>query len=171
MSWQVRIQTEDFDQSREVAALRAGDLEIGGLVTFVGTVRDTAPAGSASSLQALELEHYPGMTERAIEQMMAQARQRFELRAATVIHRVGRLLPGEQIVLVAVAARHRHAAFQGCEFLMDWLKTDAPFWKKEHTAEHAASGGRWVSARQSDDEALARWGVRSGNAGAGPQQA
>ncbi len=160
MSWQVRIQTEDFDVSREVAALRAGDLEVGGLVTFVGTVRDTAPVGDANGLQAMELEHYPGMTERAIEQMMDEARRRFELRAAIVIHRVGRLLPGEQIVLVAVASRHRHAAFQGCELLMDWLKTDAPFWKKEHTAQ----GGQWVSARQSDDEALARWGVRSGNA-------
>jgi molybdopterin synthase catalytic subunit len=160
MSWQVRIQTEDFDLSRETAALRAGDFGVGGIVAFVGTVRDAAPAGGPCGLQAMELEHYPGMTERAIERMMAEARQRFELRAATVIHRVGRLLPGEQIVLVAVASKHRHAAFQGAEFLMDWLKTDAPFWKKEHTAQ----GGQWVSARQSDDEAVARWGVRSGNA-------
>lgn len=159
MNWQVRIQVGDFDVSRELAQLRADDLGVGGLVSFVGTVRQAAPAEGAAPLQAMELEHYPGMTERAIEQMMVEARRRFELRAATVIHRVGRLLPGEQIVLVAVACRHRHAAFQGCEFLMDWLKTDAPFWKKEHTA----TGGQWVSARQSDDEALARWGLRSGN--------
>lgn len=162
MNWHVRIQTEDFDVSHEVATLRAGDLEIGGLVTFIGTVRDTEAPGAPARLRAMELEHYPGMTERAIERMVAAARERFGLRAATVIHRVGPLLPGDQIVLVVVAARHRGAAFEGCEFIMDWLKTDAPFWKKEHRGAQA----QWVAARDSDDAALARWGLRSGNTGA-----
>lgn len=154
-TWQVRIQEADFDLSDEITAMRGGDAGIGAVASFVGTVR----AAPADELQALELEHYPGMTERAIEAMVAEARRRFELRAARVIHRVGRLEPGAQIVLVATASPHRRAAFQACEFLMDWLKTEAPFWKKEHTV----AGSRWVDARVSDDDALARWGIASGN--------
>ena len=163
----VRIQQDDFDAGRELAELRAGDAGIGAVVTFVGTVRDrrspTQPDGDEdAAVQALELEHYPGMTEAAIERMIDAAVQRFGLRAARVVHRVGRLELHAQIVLVVAAAAHRGAAFQGCEFLIDWLKTQAPFWKKEHTARGAA----WVDARVADDAALARWGIDvAGNAG------
>ncbi len=156
---QVRIQFEDFDLSAEVAALRAGDAAVGAVAAFVGTVRDRHGA-EAGEVSALELEHYPGMTERAIEHMIDEGMRRFELRAARVVHRVGRLLPGDQIVLVVVTAAHRGAAFQGCEFLMDYLKTQAPFWKKETTPQ----GERWVDARVADDRAAARWGLRSDNA-------
>ncbi|MCA0241246.1 MAG: molybdenum cofactor biosynthesis protein MoaE [Proteobacteria bacterium] len=155
----VSIQTADFDLAAETAALRAGDLGIGAVAAFVGTVRDRHP-GQAGGISRLELEHYPGMTEKAIEAMIDEALRRFELRAARVVHRVGPLQPGEQIVLVLAAAAHRGAAFQACEFLMDYLKTQAPFWKKESTPE----GERWVDARVADDEALARWGLRAGNA-------
>lgn len=155
----VRIQTGDFDLGAEVAALRAGDGGVGAVASFVGTVRDRH-GGAGGEVRALELEHYPGMTEQAIEQMIDDAMRRFDLRAARVVHRVGRLLPGDQIVLVAVTSAHRGAAFQGCEFLMDYLKTQAPFWKKETTPQ----GERWVDARVADDEALARWGLRSDNA-------
>lgn len=155
----VRIQSEDFDLSAEVAALRAGDGGVGAVAAFVGTVRDRN-AGAAGEVQAMELEHYPGMTERAIEAMIDEAMRRFELRAARVVHRVGPLLPRDQIVLVAVSSAHRGAAFQGCEFLMDYLKTQAPFWKKETTPE----GARWVDARVADNAAAARWGLRSDNA-------
>ncbi len=155
----VRIQFEDFDLSAEVAALRAGDAAVGAVAAFVGTVRDRHGA-EAGEVSALELEHYPGMTERAIERMIDEGMRRFELRAARVVHRVGRLLPGDQIVLVVVTAAHRGAAFQGCEFLMDYLKTQAPFWKKETTPQ----GERWVDARVADDRAAARWGLRSDNA-------
>jgi molybdopterin synthase catalytic subunit len=158
MAPRVSVQTADFDLSAEVAALRAGDGGVGAVVTFVGTVRDR---GDGQSIQAMELEHYPGMTEAAIEAMVDEARRRFDLRAVRVVHRVGRLEAMDQIVLVAVSSAHRGQAFQGCEFLMDYLKTQAPFWKKEHTAD----GARWVDARVADDEALARWGIRSGNAG------
>ena len=158
MAPRVSVQTADFDLSAEVAALRAGDGGVGAVVTFVGTVRDR---GDGQSIQAMELEHYPGMTERAIESMIDEAHRRFDIRAARVVHRVGRMEAMDQIVLVAVSSAHRGQAFQGCEFLMDYLKTQAPFWKKEHTAD----GARWVDARVADDEALARWGIRSGNAG------
>jgi molybdopterin synthase catalytic subunit len=153
----VRIQTEDFDVAREVDELRRDDRGVGAVAVFVGTVREL---DGGRQVQQLELEHYPGMTERAIESMVDEAMQRFSLRAARVIHRVGALAPPEQIVMVAVTAAHRHAAFQGCEFLMDYLKTQAPFWKKETTP----GGERWVDARVDDDEALARWGLDSGNA-------
>lgn len=155
MTARVRIQTEDFDLSRETASLRAEDRAIGAVASFVGTMRDRHDAQGPGSVSAMELEHYPGMTEQAIEAMIDEAVRRFELRAVRVIHRVGTILPGEQIVLVAVGAMHRRAAFQGCEFLMDYLKTQAPFWKKETTAD----GARWVDARVADDDALARWGL------------
>ena len=155
----VTIQTDDFDLGCEVSALRAGDAGIGAVVAFVGTVRDRSEGQGVSHL---ELEHYPGMTEAAIEAMIDAAHQRFELRAARIVHRVGPLAPADQIVLVAVAAAHRGQAFQACEFLMDYLKTQAPFWKKEQ----GPAGAHWVDARTDDDAALARWGIRSGNAAA-----
>ncbi|MBI5269349.1 MAG: molybdenum cofactor biosynthesis protein MoaE [Burkholderiales bacterium] len=157
----VSIQTADFDTGAELAALRAGDLAVGAVACFVGTVRDRMAGQAAGSIQSMELEHYPGMTERAIEAMIDAARARFDIRAARVIHRVGPLALGDQIVLVAVTSLHRGQAFQACEFLMDYLKTQAPFWKKETTPE----GARWVDARVSDDEALARWGDFAPNAG------
>lgn len=157
----VSIQTEDFDLSAETLALRAADGGIGAVVAFVGTVRDLTH-GQPQAVSLMELEHYPGMTEAAIETMIDEAFRRFDLRAARVIHRVGPLAAREQIVLVLVASGHRGQAFQACEFLMDYLKTQAPFWKKEHTAE----GARWVDARVADDAALARWGIAVDNAGA-----
>lgn len=161
----VSVQTADFDLAAEVRALHAGDAGVGAVVSFVGTVRDGAGAGASASprVAMLELEHYPGMTEQAIERMIDAAFSRFDIRAARVIHRVGPLPVHARIVLVAVASAHRGQAFQACEFLMDYLKTQAPFWKKEHTSE----GARWVDARVSDDEALARWGLRSDNGAAG----
>jgi len=155
----VAIQTEDFDLSAEVAALHAGNGGVGAIVSFVGTVRDHA---QDQTISLMELEHYPGMTERAIEAMVEEARQRFDILGARVIHRVGVLKPLEQIVLVAVTSKHRGQAFQACEFLMDYLKTQAPFWKKETTPE----GAHWVDARSVDDAALARWGIQAGNAAA-----
>lgn len=154
----VLIQSGDFDLSAEVARLREGDGGVGAVVTFTGTVRDRN-SGSAAEVQAMELEHYPGMTERAIETMIDQAQLRFDIRAARVIHRVGPLLPRDQIVMVAVTSAHRGQAFEACEFLMDYLKTQAPFWKKETTPE----GARWVDARVADDAALARWGIQASN--------
>jgi len=154
----VAIQTQDFDLTAEVAALRAGDGGVGAVATFTGTVRDRT--GSGPGISAMELEHYPGMTESAIESMIDTAHQRFDIRAARVVHRVGVLQPLDQIVLVAVTSAHRGQAFQACEFLMDYLKTQAPFWKKETSAE----GARWVDARVADDAALARWGVVAKNA-------
>lgn len=153
----VSIQTADFDLAAEVAALRAGDGGVGAVVSFVGTVRDRS--GGAGVAQ-MELEHYPGMTEAAIEAMIDEAHRRFDLRGARVVHRVGLLQPQDQIVLVAVTSAHRGQAFQGCEFLMDYLKTQAPFWKKEFTP----GGAHWVDARDSDDAALARWGIAARNA-------
>ncbi len=153
----VTVQTEDFDLSAEVAALRAGDAGVGAVAAFVGTVRDR---NDGQGVSAMELEHYPGMTERAIEVIIDAALARFDIRAARVIHRVGLLQPLDQIVMVAVTSSHRGEAFKACEFLMDYLKTQAPFWKKESTPE----GARWVDARVADDEALRRWGVDSGNA-------
>jgi len=155
----VRIQTADYDLGAEVAALRAGDGGVGAVASFVGTVRDRN-GGAAGEVRAMELEHYPGMTEKAIEAMIDEAGRRFDIRAARVVHRVGPLQPGDQIVLVVVTSAHRGQAFQACEFLMDYLKTQAPFWKKETTPE----GARWVDARVADDAALARWGVTAGNA-------
>ncbi len=154
----VRIQAEDFDLSAEVAALRAQDPRVGAICTFLGTVRDRT-AGTSGSISSMELEHYPGMTEKAIEAMIDQAMQRFDIYGARVIHRVGLLQPLDQIVLVAVTSAHRGLSFQACEFLIDYLKTQAPFWKKEQTAE----GARWVDARVSDDAALARWGIAASN--------
>ncbi len=156
----VRIQAEDFDLSAEVAALRAQDPRVGAICTFLGTVRDRT-AGTPGSISSMELEHYPGMTEKAIEAMIDQAMQRFDIYGARVIHRVGLLQPLDQIVLVAVTSAHRGLSFQACEFLIDYLKTQAPFWKKEQTAE----GARWVDARVSDDAALARWGIETSNTG------
>ena len=154
----VSIQTADFDLGAEVAALRASDAGVGAVASFIGTVRDR---NDGLGVSAMELEHYPGMTEKAIEAMIDEAFKRFDIRAARVIHRVGLLQPLDQVVLVAVTSAHRGAAFQACEFLMDYLKTQAPFWKKETTPE----GARWVDARVSDDAALARWGIVAGNAG------
>ena len=153
----VSIQTADFDLSAEVAALRAGDAGVGAVASFIGTVRDRNDDIGVSSM---ELEHYPGMTERAIESMIDSALQRFDIRAARVIHRIGRLRPLDQVVLVAVTSSHRGEAFKACEFLMDYLKTQAPFWKKEQTPD----GARWVDARVADDAALARWGIAGRNA-------
>jgi molybdopterin synthase catalytic subunit len=154
----VSIRQEDFDLTAEVAALRRADPGVGAVASFIGTVRDRSDGLGVS---AMELEHYPGMTERAIEAMIDEALLRFDIRAARVVHRVGVLLPMDQIVLVVVSSAHRGAAFQACEFLMDYLKTQAPFWKKESTPE----GARWVDARVADDDALARWGIVAGNAG------
>lgn len=152
----VSIQTEDFDLSAEIAALRAQDAGIGAVCSFVGTVRDR---NDGSDVSAMELEHYPGMTEKAIEVMVDEAFGRFDIRGVRVIHRVGLLSVQDQIVLVAVTSAHRGQSFQACEFLMDYLKTQAPFWKKERTPE----GERWVDARVADDTALARWGIASKN--------
>ena len=157
MADRVTVQAADFDVSREIAALRGADRGVGAVCAFVGTVRDRSDGASVS---ALELEHYPGMTEKAIEAMVQEARGRFELLGVRVIHRVGLLQPLDQIVLVVVTAAHRGESFQACEFLMDYLKTQAPFWKKEETP----SGARWVDARVSDDAALARWGIKARNA-------
>ncbi|POR49466.1 molybdopterin synthase subunit MoaE [Paraburkholderia eburnea] len=153
----VRVQTEDFDLSTEVAQLRAHNPSIGAVACFVGTVRDL---NDGSSVAGMELEHYPGMTEKALEAIVTQAQQRWPGIEVLIVHRVGKLAPLDQIVLVATTSKHRGDAFASCEFVMDYLKTEAPFWKKEAT-EH---GARWVDARTSDDAALARWGVKSGNA-------
>lgn len=155
-STRVSIQTGDFDLGAEVARLRAGDGGVGAVVAFVGTVRDRSDGADVSRM---ELEHYPGMTETSIDAMIDAALARFDIRAARVIHRVGVLDAQDQIVLVAVTSAHRGQAFQACEFLMDYLKTQAPFWKKEHTPQ----GARWVDARSHDDAALQRWGIASGN--------
>ena len=154
----VFIQTADFDVSTEIARLRAQDPRVGAVCSFVGTVRDRT-AGIPGSISSMELEHYPGMTEKAIEAMIDAAHQRFDMFGACVIHRVGLLQPLDQIVLVAVTSAHRGESFQACEFLMDYLKTQAPFWKKEQTPE----GARWVDARVSDDVALTRWGIAAAN--------
>ena len=164
----VRIQAEDFDVGIEVDALRAPD--VGAVAAFVGTVRERsmfAPLvpgpvdDTRNETSALELEHYPGMTERAIEAMIDAAAARFDIQAARVVHRIGMLAPCDKIVLVVVSAAHRGAAFAACEFLMDYLKTQAPFWKKEHRPDGRAE---WVDARVSDDAALQRWGLMSANA-------
>jgi molybdopterin synthase catalytic subunit len=153
----VSIQTADFDAGQEQARLRAGDGRVGAVCTFLGTVRDRNGGDAVSSM---ELEHYPGMTDQAIESMIDQAMARFDIIAARVIHRVGLLQPTDQIVWVGVSSAHRGQSFQACEFLMDYLKTQAPFWKKEQTP----TGAHWVDARESDDAALARWGIQARNA-------
>lgn len=150
----VTVGPADFDQSTEVARLRAGNHQVGAVVSFVGTVREwRADAPQHDDDAILELEHYPGMTELSIARMIDVAKTRFDILGARVIHRVGPLHIGDQIVLVAVTSAHRGQAFQCCEFLMDWLKTDAPFWKKEMAADQ----GQWVDARESDSQAMARW--------------
>ena len=158
MNVRVSIQTQDFDVNAEISALLAQDKRVGAVCSFIGTVRDR---NDGSAVSAMELEHYPGMTEKAIEAMIDEAFKRFDIFAARVIHRVGPLQPLDQIVLVAVTSAHRGESFQACEFLMDYLKTQSPFWKKEQTPE----GARWVDARVSDDAALAKWGIRSSNSG------
>lgn len=146
----IRVQREDFDLGAELAALTRGKTGIGGLASFVGLVRDVA---GSERIEAMTLEHYPGMTERQLAEIEAEAHRRWPLDAVLIIHRFGRLLPGEQIVLVATASAHRQAAFESCQFLIDWLKTKAPFWKLEETPE----GARWVDAQASDDAAARRW--------------
>jgi molybdopterin synthase catalytic subunit len=146
----VRVQTEDFDVGAEMVAMRHGNAKIGAMASFVGVVRDL---NEGADVAEMTLEHYPGMTEKALEKIVAEARARWDIYDALVVHRVGTLKPTDQIVLVVVASAHRGEAFQACEFLMDYLKTRAPFWKKEKTAE----GGRWVDARTADDTAADRW--------------
>jgi molybdopterin synthase catalytic subunit len=156
MAARVTIQAQDFDVAAEIAALRREDAGVGAVCSFIGTVRDR---NDGSAVRGMELEHYPGMTEKAIEAMVDEAFRRFDIRAARVIHLVGPLEVQDQIVLVVVTSAHRGESFQACEFLMDYLKTQAPFWKKESTPE----GERWVDARVADDAALARWGIASRN--------
>ena len=146
----VRVQTEDFDAGAEIALLRRGDPKIGAVASFVGVVRDL---NDGESVGSMTLEHYPGMTEKALEAIVAEARSRWDIIDVTVVHRVGELKPTDQIVLVVVASGHRGEAFAACEFIMDYLKTRAPFWKKEATP----GGARWVEARSTDDEAAERW--------------
>jgi molybdopterin synthase catalytic subunit len=153
----VRIQTADFDAGAEISALRRGNPEIGAVASFIGVCRD---ANDGASVSRMTLEHYPGMTENAIEKIIAEARERWEVIDALVVHRVGEMKPTDQIVLVAVAGAHRGEAFAACEFIMDYLKTRAPFWKKEETPK----GARWVEARASDDEAAQRWEPPKSNA-------
>jgi molybdopterin synthase catalytic subunit len=146
----IRVQAEDFDVGAELARLTTGRTDVGGVASFVGVVRAVTGAGD---LQAMTLEHYPGMTERRLAEIEAEALSRWSLTGSVIIHRYGRLLPGERIVLVATASSHRQAALESCQFLIDWLKTKAPFWK----LEESAAGGQWVEARESDDHAAERW--------------
>jgi molybdopterin synthase catalytic subunit len=146
----VRVQREDFDAGAELAKLRGEDRRVGAVASFIGTVRDV---NEDATVHAMTLEHYPGMTEKALEDIVSQAKQRFDVFDVTVIHRIGELEPADQIVFVAVTGAHRGEAFDACRFVMDYLKTRAPFWKKETTPE----GARWVDARTSDDEAAERW--------------
>ncbi len=146
----VRVQTADFDVARELAALRRGDPKVGAVAAFIGTVRDV---NDGSAVAGLALEHYPGMTEKALAAIVDEAKSRWDIVDALVVHRVGPLAPADQIVLVGVTSAHRGEAFAACEFIMDYLKTRAPFWKKETTPD----GARWVEARASDDDAAARW--------------
>ncbi|MGH7089184.1 MAG: molybdenum cofactor biosynthesis protein MoaE [Stellaceae bacterium] len=146
----IRVQREDFDPGAEIGALSAGRAAIGGIVTFLGLVRGSA---GGAAIGAMTLEHYPGMTERALQAIEDEARKRWPLESCLIIHRYGRLEPGQRIVLVAVGSAHRRAAFEACEFLVDWLKTKAPFWKLEETA----SGARWVEAEAEDEAAARRW--------------
>lgn len=156
----IRVQTDDFDLGAEVAQLRAADRAVGAIVSFVGTVRDM---NDGATVAEMELEHYPGMTEKALEDIVAKAKARWNIFEALVIHRVGPLKPLDQIVLVVVTSSHRGEAFAACEFIMDYLKTQAPFWKKEQTPQ----GAHWVDARVADDRALEKWGIASANVGDG----
>jgi molybdopterin synthase catalytic subunit len=149
----VRIQTEDFDAGREIAALRQGNRSIGAIASFIGVVRDV---NDGNMVAGMTLEHYPGMTEKSIAEIIGQAKSRWSMFDALVIHRVGRLKPLDQIVLVVVTGAHRGDAFAACEFIMDYLKTRAPFWKKEQTPD----GAHWVEARTSDDVAAERWRLK-----------
>ena len=160
MATRVSIQTEDFNLADEIATLRQQDKRVGAVCSFVGTVRGGYEGNNGPPVLSMELEHYPGMTEKAIEAMIGEAQRRFDIYAVRVIHRVGLLQPLDQIVMVAVTSAHRAESFKACEFLMDYLKTQAPFWKKEQTPQ----GAQWVDARASDDAALAKWGVRADNA-------
>ena len=146
----IRIQQADFDLTTEITNLRKGDLQVGAITSFVGTVRDM---NEGSAVNAMTLEHYPGMTEKALEDIVSEAKARWDIRDALVIHRIGPLMPADQIVLVAVTSAHRGESFLACEFIMDYLKTAAPFWKKEETP----TGSKWVDARVTDDAAMARW--------------
>jgi molybdopterin synthase catalytic subunit len=146
----VRIQTADFDVGAEIAALRRGNPKVGAVASFIGVVRDVNEGGAVAEMT---LEHYPGMTEKSIEEILGQARSRWRVLDALVVHRVGKLTPTDQIVLVVITSEHRGDAFAACEFIMDYLKTRAPFWKKEQSDE----GARWVEARAADDIAAARW--------------
>jgi molybdopterin synthase catalytic subunit len=148
---EARVQAEDFDPGAEIGRLHAGRTEIGAVASFVGLVR-------GGEIAAMTLEHYPGMTERQLRAVADEAAARWPLQGVVVVHRFGRLVPGDRIVLVAVASPHRAAAFEACEFLMDWLKTQAPFWKREETAD----GSRWVEAKADDDAAAARWDTAPG---------
>jgi molybdopterin synthase catalytic subunit len=152
----IRVQHEDFDVGTELAALRARNPKIGAVACFVGTVRDL---NAGETVETLELEHYPGMTEKALEAIAAEARKRWPGIEVAIVHRVGQLRPLDQIVLVATVSAHRGEAFASCEFVMDYLKSEAPFWKKERTPD----GERWVDARDCDTVALARWGICSRN--------
>ncbi|MHA1600434.1 MAG: molybdenum cofactor biosynthesis protein MoaE [Alphaproteobacteria bacterium] len=151
----IRIQRHDFDPGAEIAALSTGNHAVGGVAAFIGLVRDMA---GEEKIGAMTLEHYPGMTERMLSRIEAEAKDRWPLEATVIIHRFGRLEPGERIVFVATTSAHRQAAFEACEFLVDWLKTKAPFWK----LEESASGAAWVEAKASDDTAAARWHVPGG---------
>jgi molybdopterin synthase catalytic subunit len=146
----VRIQAADFDAGAEIAALRRGDPKVGAVASFIGVCRD---ANDGDSVSKMTLEHYPGMTEKALEKIVAEAKNRWKVMDVLVVHRVGELKPADQIVLVVVTGAHRGEAFAACEFIMDYLKTRAPFWKKEQTPQ----GSRWVEARSSDDDAAQRW--------------
>ena len=161
MTARVSIQTEDFNLAQEIERMRLNDTRVGAVCSFVGTVRDTrALTGQAQDeIHSMALEHYPGMTEKSIEAMIDAAHLRFDIYQVRVIHRVGELGPADQIVMVAVTSAHRGESFKACEFLMDYLKTQAPFWKKEQTPQ----GAHWVDARVSDDQALARWGIQASN--------
>src|SRR3954465_7467721 len=151
----IRVQTEDFSVSAEIDALRLGRPQVGAVAVFVGLVRDL---NEGDAVATMTLEHYPGMTEKALEAIVVEAKTRWDIMEATVIHRVGELKPTDQIVLVAVAGAHRGEAFAACEFIMDYLKTRAPFWKKEQTPQ----GARWVEARESDDQSAERWSASTG---------
>ncbi|HEX3973868.1 MAG TPA: molybdenum cofactor biosynthesis protein MoaE [Stellaceae bacterium] len=146
----IRVQREDFDPGKEIAALTRGRSDIGGVTSFIGLVRDMA---GGDKISAMTLEHYPGMTEQQLEAIEAEAKKRWPLDAVLIVHRYGELKPGDRIVLVVTASSHRDAAFDACRFLIDWLKTKAPFWKLEETS----AGPRWVDAKDSDDQAAAKW--------------
>ena len=146
----VRVQTQDFDAGAEIAALRRANPKVGAVTSFIGVVRDV---NEGDSVRDMTLEHYPGMTERALEKIVAEAKTRWDIIDVLVVHRVGRLAPTDQIVLVVVTGAHRGEVFAACEFVMDYLKTRAPFWKKEHTG----AGARWVEARSADEVSAERW--------------